>query len=315
MSTTPRYVPSPGEMVFVSIRCIQARYLLRPSKRVNKLILGVLAKAQKKYEVRVFAPAFLSNHGHMLLWFRDAEQQAKFMHFVDGNIAREVGRLHGWKGKFWDGPFASTIVANDEASQVKMLRYLLEQGCKEGLVARPQDWPGVHAASILLSARNPKGIWVDRTGLYEARRRKGNQGKVRPLDFEEELELKLSPLPCWEHLSEQEYLERISEIVQEIEEKTAARHREEESRPLGRGAVLRQNPRFEPDEPKQGPLPLVHAATREMRRRYLEALAIFLRAYREASSRFRSGEKGVQFPHGCFPPAGPFLRAHGPPAT
>lgn len=118
MAHTLCYVPSPGQTVLVSVRCFQARFLLRPSERVNKLILGVLAKAQEKYQVPIFAPSFLSNHGHLLAWFRDAEHQAKFMHFVDGNIAREVGRHHRWKGKFWDQPFSSSLVADDEAWQV-----------------------------------------------------------------------------------------------------------------------------------------------------------------------------------------------------
>ncbi len=300
-------------MVLVSIRCIQARFLLRPSERVNQLILGVLAKAQRKYDVRVFAPAFLSNHGHLLVWFRDAEHQAKFMHFVDGNIAREIGRLHGWEGKFWGQPFSSSIVANDEASQVKMLRYVLEQGCKEGLVARPRDWPGVHAASILLSGRNPKGKWIDRTALYEARRRKRNQGKVRPIDFEEEIELKISQIPCWEDLSPEEYLSRISDLVQEIEEATAARHLEQGTCPLGQQAVLRQDPRHQPDTAKKSRLPIVHAASRGIRKRYIEAYRIFLQAYRSASEMLRSGKLDVPFPEGCFPPGRPFVRAHGPP--
>lgn len=300
-------------MVAVSIRCIQARFLLRPSERVNKLILGVLAKAQKKYDVPVFAPTFLSNHGHLLLWFRDAEHQAKFMHFVDGNIAREIGREHGWRGKFWGKPFSSSIVANDEASQVTMLRYVLEQACKEGLVARPQDWPGVHAASILLSGRNPKGTWVNRTALYEARRRKKNREKIRAIDFEEELELEISQIPCWAELSAEEYRARIAELVREIEERTAARYRSEGGRPLGRRAVLRQDPHHQPDSAKASRLPIVIAAGRELREKYLEAYRIFVRAYRAAAKRLKAGELTVPFPEGCFPPARPFLRAHGPP--
>ena len=300
-------------MVFVSIRCIQARFLLRPSPRVNQLILGVLARAQRKYEVRIFAPAFLSNHGHMLLWFRDAEQQAKFMHFVDGNIAREIGKLHKWSGKFWGQPFSSSIVASDEASQVMMLRYVLEQACKEGLVASPRDWPGVHAASILLSGRNPKGIWVNRTGLYEARRRKRNRGKIRVVDFEEELELEISQLPCWAHLSGEEYLERISDMVREIEERTAERHRLEGSRPLGRHAVLQQQPHHQPKNAKSSRLPIVHAASNAVRRVYVEAYKIFLAAYRAASEKLRSGHPTPRFPEGCFPPGQPFVRVHGPP--
>ena len=33
-----------------------------------------------------------------------AEQLAAFLSFVNGNIAREIGRLHNWRQRFWARP-------------------------------------------------------------------------------------------------------------------------------------------------------------------------------------------------------------------
>ena len=44
MARLPRYVPE-GSLVEISCRCIQGRFLLRPSKRLNELLIGVLGKA------------------------------------------------------------------------------------------------------------------------------------------------------------------------------------------------------------------------------------------------------------------------------
>ena len=40
---------------------------------------------------------------HMLLIPGSVDQLRRFMNFVNGNIAKEGGRLHGWREKFWEG--------------------------------------------------------------------------------------------------------------------------------------------------------------------------------------------------------------------
>lgn len=64
------------------------------------------------------------------------------------------------------------------SNQVDRLSYLLSHGAKENLVARPQDWPGVHCVDALLTGRLLEGTWFDRTQEYNARQR----GKDVPFD-------------------------------------------------------------------------------------------------------------------------------------
>ncbi len=308
MARNPRFIPPTGELQTISIRTLQARYLLRPSKRVNQLILGAVAHAQRRTGMRIIAATFLSNHGHLLLWARDAGQLARFMESLNSRIAREIGRLHDWPGKFWGERFAASLVANDAPSQVSALRYLLEQGCKENLVAKPWDWPGVHAAQMLLgNADRRRGVIVERTALYRARRRAKASESVRPIEFERKLEVELTPLPCWADLSPGRYREHVRELVREIERETAARRRAELSRVLGRHGALSMDPQHRPGSAKRSRLPLVHAMVREVRERYLEVFRIVYRAYREAAEGLRTGRSEVAFPEGCFPPAGPFV--------
>jgi len=77
------------------------RLLLRPSTSANDLIVGVIGRAQRKHAIRIHALAVLSNHAHLLLSPESPQQLAAFMDFVAGNIAREIGRLHGWREKLW----------------------------------------------------------------------------------------------------------------------------------------------------------------------------------------------------------------------
>ena len=58
-----------------------------------------MAKGVEKYDVKVCDFKVLSNHKHMLLIPGSADQLRRFMSFVNGNIGKEGGRLHGWKEK------------------------------------------------------------------------------------------------------------------------------------------------------------------------------------------------------------------------
>lgn len=299
-------------MVEVAHRCLHARHLLTPSGELNELALGVIAKAQQLFEVTLYLAAVMSNHLHLLFWADDAEHMAKFMNYVASNLAREANRLYGWKGKFWDGPYTPVVVATDEETLVSRLRYFLEQGCKENLVARPRDWPGIHPAKMLLSTRHRTGVWVDRSALYRARlnaraRKRSHRRQVRAVDFEETLVVELSPLPCWAHLTPEEYLRRVRREIASIEAETAERHRRDGTRPLGRRAILRQDPHYRPPHAKRSRPPLIHSVSRAVRKAYEEAYRLLVSAYREASARLRAGQLDVAFPEGTFPPGRPFV--------
>jgi len=298
--------PGPNGEYLISQRCLLGFFLLRPSKRLNGLIAGVIGKAQAMYPVKVIALAFLSNHYHLILSSRDQEVLSAFMNFVSSNIAREAGRLHGWRGKLWARRFDGVAITDEALAQVSRLKYVLSQGVKEGLVASPRHWPGLSAAQALLSGQDLKGVWVDRSALYRARQKKAGL-QVRPIDFEEKVTVKLSQLPCWADLSPEAYRQRVRELVEAIEKEAAALHAQQGTRPAGRREVLRQSPRYRPEKLKSTPRPLVHAASRAARECFLESYRLFVRAFRAAAERFRAGDLGVEFPLGSFPPAPPFV--------
>ena len=308
MARKLRYVPPGGFLVEAGLRCLEARYFLKPSRRLNQIIVGVLARAQRRTSIRVIGVIAMSNHLHLELWAADTQQLSDFMEYVGGNLAREINRLLGRSGPVWESRYTEILVAPEEAVQVARLRYFLEQGCKEGLVSSPRHWPGVHMASAILSGRPLEGIWVARTDFYNAGRKKGRTPRL--IDYEEAESLELSPLPCWEHLSAEEYRERIREMVREIEEETAERHRANGTRPAGRGAVLKKSPFHKPASAKKRPAPLVLAATREARETIRAAYREFVQHFRAAAERVKEANPGFGFPEGAFPPALPFVGPH-----
>jgi REP element-mobilizing transposase RayT len=306
MSRQLRFIPEGGGLVEVTCRTLQSRLLLRPSRVLNELVLGVLGRAQKNHSVRCCNVVFASNHYHLLLWVADAEQLSDFMEYVNSNLAREAGRLVGWRDKFWSRRYQAILISDEESAQVARFRYILAHGVKEGLVSRVRDWPGVHAVRALLYGEPLKGTWYSRTQEYAARQR-GEDFPARK--YTEDHELFLSPLPCWAHISEEEIRKRIAVLVQEIEEEAATDRALRGIPVLGVEAILRQDPHSLPKSTKKSPAPSFHAATFAALTVLRNAYNCFLEAFRKASETWKVESPTKIFPPGSFPPGPPFVRA------
>ena len=60
--------------------------------------------------------------------------------------------------------------------------------------------------------------------------------------------------------------------------------------PLGREAVLAQDPHAKPVRSKKSPAPRFHAFRKSVRRELYEAYAWFVAAFRDASEKLRAGD-------------------------
>lgn len=306
MARLLRFIPDGGSLVEVTTRTLQSRLLLTPSPELNRIVIGALARASRLYKVGVVAFACLGNHYHLMAWVDDAEQLASFMNLFNSKVAREVARLTGWKDKIWSRRYQGIVVSNEEAAQVARLTYLLGSGCKENLVARIEEWPGVHCAPALLAGTPLKGVWINHTQEYHARQR---GEKPDPQTFEEPETLTLVPLPCWEHLSPEQYRRQIAALVESVEAAAEAQRKKSGRRPLGREAILRQDPTAEPQRTKKSPAPRFHAFRATVRQDLYGLYAEFVAAFRTAAEKLKSGIRTVAFPIGSFPPHLPFVRA------
>jgi REP element-mobilizing transposase RayT len=288
-----RYLPDDNHLVEVTCRVIQRRFLLRPSPTLNAIVIGALARFQQRYEMRICGLVYLSNHCHLLLRPRSVEQLASFMRDVNSKIAREAGRLYGWREKIWSRRYTDIVTSHEPEAQIARLRYLLEQGCKEGLVASPRHWPGASSVRALLSGDSLEGIWIDRTAQFRA----GERGEPTPdARFTSRLRLELSPLPCWDELTPPECQTKIRAMVREIENEM------EGVEVLGKQAICEQDPHDRPtSRPHPSPAPRFHALAPQVRRALEIGYHLFCRAYRQAFEDWRVG-KTSQFPAGCFAP-------------
>jgi putative transposase len=304
MTRPLRHIPQ-GHLVEVTCRTIQGRYLLRPTPLSSDIILGVIGRAQRLYNVEIHSLTFLSSHMHLLLSPQDAWHLARFMNHVNGNIAKKIGSLVGWQEKFWSRRYRAVVVSDEEAAQLARLRYHLAQGCKEGLVASPMDWPGASSTTALLEgSMQLQGHWYKHTKAETTQKRGAKLFRQESAEPETVL---LTPLPCWRHLPPSEYRRRVADLVAGIEQETTEVHQQAGTTPAGALWVMRQDPHTRPKLLQRSPAPAFHAATQKAYRLLKVAYSVFLAAYRAAAERLRRGEQGVAFPAGCFPPALPFV--------
>jgi len=218
---------------------------------------------------------------------------ADFMRDLNYKISKEVGRLHDWEGGIWPRPYTDVQISDEPEAQLSTLRYLLEQGCKEGLVASPRHWPGASSTKALLAGAQVEGIWIDRTAQYRAWERNEPNPDER---FTSTYKLELSPIPCWEHLKPHQYQARVRAMVREIE---AAMEGVEV---LGKKAICAQDPHDAPkSRPRRTPAPRFRAIEPQVRRALEWSYRLFLIAYRQASLALREGQP-AEFPDGCFAP-------------
>ena len=287
----------PGVVYEITTRTTQERYLLRPSPGVRELIIGVLARGALLYpDVCIHGFAFLSNHYHLLASANDGEQLARFVGYVNSNIAREVSRTHSWSGPFW-GRRHRPIPIVDEDAMVARLRYVLSQGVKEGLVRRAEEWPGATSIPWLLGGML-SGIWIYRDVLRRARR---CPREVDPASYTEHYDLELTPLPCWRNLSRDELARRVKRLLDDVAREAVAKRAD---RPVvGVDALLATPPHDAPVKPERSAAPVCHASSMQTRSAFRAAYNAFTRAFRAAATVAKRTGAFVlsSFPPGSFP--------------
>ncbi len=278
-----RYQHEEWTVHFVTARCIQGRYLLRPDGEVCALMVGVLERASKMASVALHGAVALSNHMHLLVSSQTPADLARYMAFVDGNVSAEVGRVHDWPGAMWDGRYDSAPCL-DEAAQLDRLGYLLSNSVKESLVKRAWQWPGLHTYSASCQGKPLRGYWVDRTALGEARR--SRRGEVREEEFREHCTLTLHKLPALAHLDDAQYAAAVKQLYLDA----VAKHRPDPSAPvLGVARVLAMDPHQRAPRKEGSPAPMCHAASERVREAFREGYERFVEAYRALLADLRGG--------------------------
>ena len=278
----------------VTRRCTQREFLLRPSKVLNHAFRFMLAHGAARAGVQLHAACVMSNHFHVMAT-DPAGDLSKFMHWLDGNLARFSNAYHGrWENFFAPGSYSAPKLLDAE-SVLEKLVYVLANPVAAGLVRNGARWPGVR----LSPRRIGKPERVERPRFFFR-----EDGPVPPFAI-----LEIAKPPAFADVSDEDFLERVDAAVARREAEIQERFSEEGRVFLGEKAVLAQSIHTRPSsrEPRMQRNP--HVACREKWKRIaaLEARKQFVEAYREALQEFcrrlrncTGDAMKVVFPNGTY---------------
>ena len=288
---------------FVSNRCLQQRFLLTPSKAVNAVILGCLARAAVEYGVVIYGFVFMSNHFHMLL-SAPRLNLSEFMGAFQGQLATEINRLRGREGYVWQGRFRYEHVV-DGPAMVDKMAYMMSNPTEADLVAHPDRWPGVCSWDAHMGDGRVTGHRLLKKEFRRLRRQDPD------LTWEEALEeadhtFELAPIPAWADLDPETYRTTLRELV---DDRCEAYQRELKRRRrnfMGARKVVAQHWNRRPASTDRSPQPLCHCHDPKRREEHVEWYFEVCGRYRKAMGDYtsESARKRARaaFPHGTYPP-------------
>lgn len=112
------YIP-PYSLVEVSCRWLQGRFLLRPRKLLNAPIVGVLVLALRGAGISAHVLTTSSNHWHLLVTVPSTGALPRAMRFFQGNVSKQAGRPHRWRGRLWASRYKASIVDSEAQDELQ----------------------------------------------------------------------------------------------------------------------------------------------------------------------------------------------------
>jgi len=221
-----------------------------PSRDLNELLGGIIARYQEKHGVLIFGLIFLANHYHLLcsaprgnLW--------KFEQDINREIARRTNWKLGREGRFWSRRYSDQAVL-EENDQIEALLYIVTNPTHHGLVANPASWPGLSSIHQLKTGK-PRTYSFTHYSDYNAAKEKGE--RVRLDDFKTEHQLVLSPLPAFGATTLTKQWKKLAPLIQERIAELKAQRKKAGKGFMGANKVRRQIPGRRPRVVKKSPRP------------------------------------------------------------
>ena len=284
----------PSRYQLVTIRTEMARLWMIPSRTMNRLIGGILARYQEETEIRIFAYCVLSNHMHLVVQAPNGELDI-FFENVNREIARRVNRKNYRVANFWARRYDAQAILS-EFDLLEAFLYVTTNAVKHGLARQARKWPGLcsYEQSIEQSDRSYEFVHYSL--------RDENRDFVKT-----EHTLKLSRLPIFSGLDNSSYRALLRSLIQKREELLQQMRASEGQGFMTIGNVLEQVPGSLPRESVRSRRPSCYTKCPKIRREYRRERKWLRYLYNIASARLRSGELDTVFPRWCFKP--PLRRA------
>ena len=276
----------PNSFYFITRRCTQRQFLLRPDEETTEAFLYCLIVAAARFQIDLLGALVMSNHYHSVIYDRWG-RYPEFIEHLHKLVARSQNCLrHRWEN-FWASEETCVVRLETRDAVIDKLAYTFCNPVQDDLVERSHQWPGLNTLGALrtgkrLEAKRPRHFFRE-------------DGEMPPT-----VELSLA-FP--ESLGPAEtFRAEVAERVEAREAELREERRKSGRRVLGRRAVLEQDWRARPEtfEPRRkGIRPRVAARSVWARVEALLRNRIFGDAYKRARVGWLAG-LDVVFPPGTY---------------
>lgn len=280
------------------------------NRALHERIVAQVAKLQERYNAKLYAFVIQGNHYHLLASFpwckKPKKKRSDFMRDLNSGIQKILKYTTDYYpgGTLWERRFADQVVPLNGDIEDRMF-YCALQAVQAGLCPKISDYPGYNSFSDAAAGIQRKYQVVDWTA-YHDKLRWDKDAKVQ--DFTKTYTLTYERIPGYELLSKKEYqelmLRNLEERRQRILEKRKAEGKEGFPSPESIRSI---KPGTRPQTTKKSTRysfrPLVLTACKETKKAYLAFYFSVRDAYKEASEKYRNGDRSVAFPEGTFLPA------------
>jgi putative transposase len=107
-----------------------------------RMFLDVLARAKRRFSMRVLAFVVMPNHWHTILWPDEDLQLSRFMHWLTGTHTQRWHAAHhtAGTGPLYQGRYKAIPVQSDDHF-LTVARYVERNPVRAGLAGSVQEWP------------------------------------------------------------------------------------------------------------------------------------------------------------------------------
>ncbi len=275
----------PGQYHFITRRCTQRQFLLRPDEDTNNAFIYCLGEAAQRFCIDVVMISVMSNHHHAVVFDRHGRINEFTEHFHKFT-AKCINAIRGREENVWSTEPVCKITCLEPSDVLAKVVYAATNPVKDFLVDTVAHWPGVNGLYPLL---NDKPLIASRPRQFF--RCDG------PMPASVTLHLVLRS-----DLGDPEEFRRVlRERVEKIERHFAERRARSGRRVLGRQRALRQSWRDSPssEQPRRGIRPTIAARNIWARIEAIHRNRQFVAEYRAARALWLAGVP-VVFPAGTY---------------
>jgi len=280
----------PGKTYLITRRIERRHCLLRPDSRINRYVLYALTVSALRHGILVHAFCAMSTHLHYVVT-DPLGALPRFFEMFHRLLSRGIKIIRQWDGSPWERVQTSSVELCTTEAIIEKIAYTLANPVAAGLVRRAHQWPG---AKTLVSDIGEDSLIVERpTEVFDSKNPKWPKFAQMEVSLPPSIEAEQAE--AFRNAVQFE-VERIEKVARKLFPKRSV---------LGAKHAMQVPPEsritsHEPTHQLKPKFAFGRGTTNAIRLQAIANMKSFQQQYQEAWSKWRNGDRQVEFPPGTY---------------